>query len=117
MKLLFVEDHQDLLDIYKIEITYELKGIPSFFALSGEAALEILENEEITHVFTDAKMPKMSGIELTKEIVKKWPMVDVFMISGYPGQYTQEELKDIGIKKFFEKPISFDELFDFIKTL
>lgn len=117
MKLLFVEDHKDLLDVYELEISHELKDVPSFFAISGEAALEIIKKENITHVFTDAKMPKMSGIELTKNISANWPEIKVFMISGYAGHYTQEELREIGIEKFFEKPICFDELIDFIKNL
>jgi len=117
MILLFVDDHKDILEIYKAEMEYELKETECHYAISGEEALKICEEHAITHVFTDAKMPGIDGIELTREVMKRWPDKKVYMVSGYEGKYTDEELKEAGVLKFFQKPIDFDSFIDFIKAL
>ncbi|MCP4913243.1 MAG: response regulator [Oligoflexia bacterium] len=117
MRILFVDDHQDLVEMYVAEIQCEIPEHEFFTATDGLEAIEVCKRNNITHIFSDAKMPKMNGIELAKTIQRDFPEVTFFMISGYPGNYTPEFLKSIGIKKFFEKPIDFDELIEFVKNL
>jgi len=53
-------------------------------AFSGEEALQVLEeNANIEVVILDVKMPGMDGIETLTEIKKKYPLVEVIMLSGH----------------------------------
>ena len=87
------------------------KGIYAFdFALSGEAALEVLKGwtpPQVVMVLSDINMPGMSGIELLAEIRKNWPEVGVFMITAYGDDVTEARVRDLGAVHFLAKPIDF----------
>ena len=46
-------------------------------ALSGEAALELLEKKQPDVLLQDLGLPRMTGIEVTREVKRKWPAVEV----------------------------------------
>src|SRR5207253_7477157 len=50
-------------------------------ALSGEAALTLLEKQQPDVVLQDLGLPRMSGIEVTREVKKKWPQVEVLIFT------------------------------------
>ena len=53
-------------------------------AYSGEDALKQLEEHvSIEVVILDVKMPGMDGIETLKEIRKRYPLVEVIMLTGH----------------------------------
>ena len=51
----------------------------------GAAALKILEREPVDLLFTDIMMPGgMSGYDLAKNAVARWPSLKVLLTSGFP---------------------------------
>jgi CheY-like chemotaxis protein len=70
LKLLFVEDEDDLLSI--ISEALEKLSADFFTASNGVEALEILEqNQDIDIVITDINMPYMNGLEMIKKNKRK----------------------------------------------
>jgi len=61
-------------------------------------------------VISDIQMPKMNGIELTKELYKINPSQKVIILSAFYDSNYLVELVNIGIKQFIKKPIDFQEL-------
>jgi two-component system, chemotaxis family, sensor kinase CheA len=62
-------------------------GYEVLMATTGEAALELLEDEEVDLVISDVEMPKMDGIELTRRIrsspeLDRLPLVLVTSLGG-----------------------------------
>ncbi|MGI4993501.1 response regulator [Halobacteriovorax sp. GFR7] len=113
--ILFVDDEEALLDL--IEMIFEedvLNGkFKTNFNLSGKDALKKLKSEEgkdINVLVTDINMPDMNGIELVKEVKKKYPDILVYMMSAYGDQNTLEEVTKLDIKHYFNKPVDFSEL-------
>jgi CheY-like chemotaxis protein len=53
-------------------------------ATNGEEALAVLENgaDTVDLLFTDARMPGMSGIDLARVTNERWPKVKVLYCSG-----------------------------------
>ncbi len=61
-------------------------------------------------VITDQTMPKMSGTELAKELLKIRPNLPIILCSGYSAQVTDEDVLGIGIHAFCMKPIEIKHL-------
>ncbi|HSF95646.1 MAG TPA: response regulator [Thermohalobaculum sp.] len=116
-RILMVDDEPDAQELFRQNFRREIrKGVYAFdFALSGEAALEVLKQgdpPEVVLVLSDINMPGMSGIELLAEIRKCWPDVGVFMITAYGDQATESKARSLGAERFLTKPVDFGRLKD-----
>lgn len=61
----------------------------------GEEALEVLDREKIDLVVTDIAMPLMDGIELIREIRKKYPEIYVIVLSCHDEfEYVKKAMKE-----------------------
>ena len=70
-------------------------------AENGEEALKVLSEEnDISLVFTDLVMPgSLSGHDLAKYVLEKYPSIAVLMTSGYAGDLLgEDDPKAIGLK-------------------
>jgi len=116
-RILMVDDEPDAQELFRQNFRREIrKGVYAFdFAISGEAALEVLESGQpprVLLVLSDINMPGMSGIELLAEIRQTWPEVSVFMITAYGDNATEAKARDLGAEQFFTKPVDFAALKD-----
>lgn len=110
--ILMVDDEPDAQELFRQNFRREIRdGVYAFgFALSGEAALEMLRGEtppKVVMVLSDINMPGMSGIELLAEIRKTWPEVSVFMITAYGDLTTEARSRELGAERFLSKPVNF----------
>ena len=76
-RILMVDDEPDAQELFRQNFRREIReGAYSFdFALSGEAALDQLKEQQSPRaamVLPDINMPGMSGIELLAEIRDTW---------------------------------------------
>ena len=51
-------------------------------------------------------MPKMTGDQLVKEILKIRPDVPVILNTGFNEKIDEEKAKQIGIRQYIEKPFN-----------
>ena len=72
----------------------------------GSEALEALEKENIDLVVTDIRLPGMSGIQLTRQIIERWSDVPVIVITGFADIDTAVEVLKLGASDFIVKPFS-----------
>jgi len=80
-------------------------------AFSGEEALQMLEeNKNVEVVILDVKMPGMDGIETLAEIKKKFPLVEVIMLSGQATVESAIEGMKQGAFDYLMKPCDIDQL-------
>ena len=77
IRVLYVEDEEDILRFASMVLEDYVDKL--FIARNGKEALEILKKENIDLIITDILMPKISGIELIREI-KKNPLCDTAVI-------------------------------------
>lgn len=82
------------------------KGYEVSTALSGEEALETLENSKFDVVFTDIKMPGMDGLEVTERIKARSPLTPVVVITGYGTQDNEIKASGLGASGFVRKPLT-----------
>jgi len=88
--VLVVEDNKEVGE-FAIQLLGEL-GHDARLAVDADQALAALEEHPTTFdmVFSDVVMPGMSGIELGREIRKRWPAMRVVLTSGYSHILAQE---------------------------
>ncbi|MGD9044168.1 MAG: diguanylate cyclase [Desulfobacterales bacterium] len=107
VKILIVEDDVEVSETLILFLTKS--GFKVKSAISAEEAEDILKNEEIHMVLTDIKLPGTDGIELTKNIKKKYDL-DVIVITGYSSEYFYEDAIINGASDLIFKPVKFNEL-------
>ena len=118
--ILFVDDEELLRDI--TQKTLLSLGFTVTAASDASEAIKIFEEdpEHFDLVITDLAMPKMTGLDLSKRLIKLRPEIPVILCSGNPGDISDQNIKDAGIHATFLKPISKVKLskviFDVLKT-
>ena len=82
------------------------KGYAVITAANGEEALTKLGAEKYDLVFTDIKMPGMSGIEVAERVKASQPWLPVVIITGYGTQGDEDRAAAAGVSAFLNKPLS-----------
>jgi CheY-like chemotaxis protein len=82
------------------------KGYVVVTAENAADALEKMRSQEYDVVFSDIKMPGMSGIELAEEIRARKPWTPVVIVTGYGSTENQARAKAAGVSAFLNKPLS-----------
>lgn len=113
-KVLFVDDEVDILNSIKRSVVFE--DYSTITALSGEKAIEIIENNNISVIVSDMRMPKMNGFDLLKKVKEISPDTIRIVLSGY-NQLTQilATVNSIGVFKYITKP--WDDELEFLPAI
>lgn len=72
------------------------------------------ENKFYDIVISDINMPKLNGIELSKEIKKLNPTQEILIISAHNQSNILQDIINIGVSTFIHKPIKLKELLEAI---
>ena len=88
----------------------ELDGHSVFLAEDGQAALELVEQEEIDLVIADLKMPRLSGEELLRRVVQSYPTLPVIILTGHGTIESAVQAMRDGAYDFLTKPVNLDRL-------
>jgi PAS domain S-box-containing protein len=113
MNILLVEDNENV-GRFALSLLSEL-GQTATWATHGRAALDILESgdQAFDMVFSDVVMPGISGIDLGKEIRRRWPALPVVLTSGYSHVLVEQGL---GGFEFLQKPYSAEGLLRILRA-
>jgi len=79
-------------------------------AANGEEALKVLDRDPVDVVVLDVKMPGMDGIQTLREIKKRFPLIEVVMLTGHASMEVAIEGMEIGAFDYLMKPVDIDEL-------
>jgi DNA-binding NtrC family response regulator len=107
--VLLVDDEAEFVETFSERL--ELRDLEISKAFNGEEALQVLEtNRTIELVILDVKMPGMDGIETLAEIKKKYPLVEVIMLSGHADVESAIEGMKQGAFDYLMKPCDIDQM-------
>jgi DNA-binding NtrC family response regulator len=109
-KVLVVDDETDFLKTLVNRLlrrNLEVSGVSS-----GEEALELLENDHFDVVILDVKMPGMDGVDVLREMKRKWPLMEVIMLTGHASVESGIEGMKRGAFDYIMKPTDIDDLMD-----
>ncbi len=101
MKILVVED-EPLIRLGMVSLVEE-SGFTAIEAANADSAIRVLEQQpDIRVVITDVDMPgSMDGIKLAHFVRKRWPPIQLIVISGQVGADKAELPQGT---RFFTKP-------------
>ncbi len=90
-RVLVVEDEPDIREIAALQL--ESLGYEVASAGDGREALAHLERETVDVVFSDIVMPGgMSGVDLAKQVLRRWPRTRVVLTTGFAQKYRDDAL-------------------------
>jgi len=81
-------------------------GYAVITAESGEEAVSKLNEEKYDIVYSDIRMPGMSGLEVAETVKARRPWTPVVIITGYGSDAAEARAKAAGVAKFLHKPLS-----------
>lgn len=82
------------------------KGYAVITARDGEEALRKLKQEKYDAVFTDIRMPGMSGIEVAEKVKASQPWLPVVIVTGYGTDENEARARTAGVSGFLRKPLT-----------
>jgi two-component system, OmpR family, response regulator len=115
-KLLLVDDDEALRRMVRLSLgeAHEIfdTGVP-------EEALALALEHKPDAILLDLRMPKYSGFELCQTFTSfsSTQLIPVIVVSGEAGARTKELCRDLGAVGYFEKPVDFDALTEFIAKI
>jgi CheY-like chemotaxis protein len=123
MKILVVDDEQDIQQLFEQRFRREIKSgeFQFVFSFSAMDAMNYLDRtpHEVVLILSDINMPGMSGFELLSEIKKKFrnPPPIVMMITAYGDEEKHQRSISLGADDFLTKPLDFNLLKEKLKSL
>jgi two-component system, OmpR family, response regulator len=76
----------------------------------GKSALEAIDEHEFDVVILDMKMPGMDGMTALREIKRRWPCVEVIILTGHGSVESGIQGMQLGAFDYAMKPIMINEL-------
>ncbi len=105
-KILLVDDEEDIVGLERQLL--ERLGYQVDASTDSIEALEVFRKtpDKYDMVITDVAMPNMSGDRLATELINIRPDIPILLCTGFSEIMSEEKAGSLGIKGFFNKPIS-----------
>ncbi len=112
--VLVVDDDKTVARFLEELLTYS--GYAVTTKMDGQSALDLYSSKpnEFDLVITDQTMPRLTGVEMAREILKLRPDQLIVLCTGFSEVVTESSALSMGIKRYFPKPVNASEL---IRTL
>ncbi len=109
MKILLVDDERDEREGISYLIRKFRYPLEIMQAASGKEALEIIKKQKIDILFTDVKMPVMSGLELARIVRETDKNIKIIIFSAYAEFEYAKQAVEMNALRYLLKPIEIDE--------
>ena len=114
--ILFVDDEESMVDAAR-EILEALGYSVSPFTSSLEA-LNAFWADPYSYdlIITDQTMPKLTGLTLAKEMIRRRPDIPVVLCTGYSRHVSAESAAEAGIRRFCMKPFTIARIAEAVRS-
>jgi len=99
----------DLLSGWGLEVTLKSSGLEAKHAFAAEP-------QRYDLVLTDYTMPRVTGLELARQIHGIRPGTPVILYTGYGEDIAEDQLSGAGVRALARKPVEPAELFSLLRT-
>lgn len=109
-RVLLVDDEEDFLQTLSERL--KVRGLRVNTSVSGEDALDTVEEQSFDAIIMDLSMPGMDGIETLKEIKNTHPDAEIVILTGHGLVESGVTAMKEGASDFLEKPVNIDHLLE-----
>ena len=107
-KVLVVDDHFEMLELLRTLLELSNEECEVLAVPSAEEGLLEFRRTHFDLVITDVRLPGMSGFDLVRRLQKLGRNTPVIMITAYSSSQGQKEASDLGVLRYFSKPLDTD---------
>lgn len=116
-RILFVDDEESIVLISRSRL--KRLGYKAEAQMNPNEALKLFCNnpDQFDLLITDMTMPEMSGEQLAKEVLKIRPDIPIILCTGFSERIDDKRAKEIGIRRYIEKPINGSDLAKLVRQV
>ena len=114
MKVLLVDDEEKFVEALSERL--QMRDLANETVYDGEQALDFVDDKEPDVMVLDLKMPGIDGMEVLRRVKKKFPAIQVIILTGHGTDRDEEESRRIGIFDYLKKPVDIEVLVSRIKA-
>lgn len=112
--VLIVDDEKTIRDF--VQKNLEVRGFRVIVASHGIEALEVFNNQNIDLVILDIMMPRMDGLETTRQI-RRFSTVPIIILTALGEESDKVRAFDLGADDYLTKPFGVAELLARVKAV
>lgn len=113
-RILIVDD--ETLVCWSLSRALQEEGYEVFTVETAEEALHLLKKNGFSLVITDLRLPRITGMDLVRQVKKFYPQCKVLMISAFGTPQTRDEALKEGALKFIDKPFDIRDIKESVNT-
>lgn len=113
-KVLFVDDEKEFVQTVSERLIS--RDVGTYGVYDGEAALEVVNEDQPDVMVLDLKMPGLHGVEVLRQTKELAPEVEVIILTGHGTMDDMQQCMELGAFAYMNKPVDIEELSATIKA-
>ena len=116
-RILFVDDEKSIVEVGRGML--KMLGYVVIDFTDSVQACEAFKRSPYAYdlVITDMTMPRMTGVELSREVLKVRPEMPIILCTGHSDLMDEDKAKQEGIRRFVMKPLRRRELAHAVRSV
>src|SRR5690606_36923884 len=115
-QILVVDDHFEMLEFLRSMLELSNQDCEVLAVPSAEEGLLELRRAQFDLLITDVRLPGMSGFDLVRRVKALGRDIPVIMITAYSSNQGRKEAADLGVYRYFQKPLDTDSVLTAVHT-
>ncbi|MBK7894634.1 MAG: response regulator [Anaerolineaceae bacterium] len=115
-QILVVDDHFEMLEFLRSMLELSNQDCEVLAVPSAEEGLLELRRSQFDLLITDVRLPGMSGFDLVRRLKALGRELPVIMITAYSSSQGKKEAADLGVYRYFQKPLDTDSVLTAVHT-
>jgi DNA-binding response OmpR family regulator len=108
IRILLVDDEEEF--VRALSERLQLRDLASRTAFSGDQAMRFVADAAPHIMVLDLAMPGMSGLDVLRLVKRRWPEVQIIVLTGHGNDLDEAEARAIGIFDWLRKPVDIEVL-------
>ena len=115
-QIIVVDDHFEMLEFLRSMLELSNQDCEVLAVPSAEEGLLELRRAHFDLLITDVRLPGMSGFDLVRRVRALGRDMPVIMITAYSSNQGKKEAADLGVYRYFQKPLDTDSVLTAVHT-